>query len=255
VARAGLVPLVLLQLVWGGDAMLYYGQKQLNAAIGLIAAGYDGAAAGRLASHGTQRQITRETPKNAVILARNYKGLLGLDRTVLSDIRGAQDYISYANLKDTRDFYDLLKSRGVTHLLYPKGQRKPERWGNTILFTDLFVRYAQNTRRFGRLSLGELPQNPPPHSAPYLVVASGARGVVDGVYGVEQLDFDPRGPERFSPLPRPRFPLSRAHELLAQVQALIGRRKNRSLTEEDLSQFQAAEAWDGEELYLRRDER
>jgi hypothetical protein len=254
-ARIGLVPLVALQLVWGGDAMLYYGKKQLDAALAMIAAGYDGKSEGRLAARGTQAQITRATPKNAVILARNYKGLLGLDRLVLSDIRAAQDYISYAHLKDTRDFYELVKARGVTHLLLPRGQRKPERWNNTVLFTDLF-RYASKPQRIGKVSLAELPKQPPPPAKPYLVVCSALRGVPDGVYAIEQLDFDPRGLDRFEPRPRPRLPLSEAKRVIADVQALlVGRRKPKGLGDEELSQFESVESWDGDELYLRRRER
>jgi hypothetical protein len=254
-ARIGLVPLVGLQLVWGGDAMLYYGKKQLNAALDLVAAGYDGKYEGRLAARGTQAQVTRATPKDAVILARNYKGLLGLDRLVLSDIRSAQDYISYSHLKDTRDFYDLVKARGVTHLLLPRGQRKPERWNNTVLFTDLF-RYASKPQRIGKLSLAELPKQPPPSAEPYLVFCSSLRGVPDGVYAVEQLDFDPRGLDRFEPRPRPRLPLSAAKNVIDDVQALlVGRKKTKGLGEEELAQFESVESWEGDELYLRRRER
>lgn len=252
-ARAGLVPLVLLQAVWSGDAALYYGRKQLNAALELIAKGYEAKYDDRLPARGAQQQITRATPKNAVILARNYKGLLGLDRTVLSDIRSAQDYISYSHLKDSRALYDLIRSRGVTHLLYPKGQRRPERWNNAILFTELFVHHAKNVQRFGRLMLGELPGQPPPRAVPFLVVVSGVRGVADGIYAVEQLDFDPRGPERFAPRPRPRHPLSAASRVLGDVQALlIGNRKLKALSEEQRAEFASAESWDGDELYLRK---
>jgi hypothetical protein len=252
-ARAGLLPLVLLQTVWGGDAMLYYGRKRLEAGLDMIAEGYEGKYDARFPDRGTQAQVTRATPKNAVILARNYKGLLGLDRTVLSDIRAAQDYISYANLKDTREFYDVVAARGVTHLLYPKGERRPERWNNAILFTDLFVHHATNKKRIGKLWLGALPTKPPPHTAPYLVVVSGIRGVSDGIYTVEQLDFDPRDPERFTPAPRPRHALSALDDVLGNVQALLlGRRKSKRVNPGELAEFESVEAWDGDELYLRR---
>jgi hypothetical protein len=251
-ARVGLVPLVLLQAVWSGDAMLYYGKKRLYAVVELVSEGYDGKYDSRFNERSTQAQVTRATPKNAVILARNYKGLLGLDRTVLSDVRAAQDYVSYANLRDTRDLYDVLAGRGVTHLLYPKGDRRPERWNNTILFTDLFVHHAQHIKRFGKLQLGEFPREPPPHRQPYLVVVSGIRGVPDGIYGVEQLDFDARGPERFTPRPRPRRSLSAASGVLGDVQAILtGRRKPKGLSAEELAQFESVESWDGDELWLR----
>jgi hypothetical protein len=252
-ARVGLVPLVGLQLIWGGDAALFYGKKQLDAALSLIADGYEGRWESRLASKGTQQQISRALPKDALILARNYKGLLGLDRMVHSDVRSAQDNVSYAHLKDVRQFYELIRSRGITHLMYPRGQRRPERWNNTILFTDLFVHYGQKQQRIGKLSLAEVPPTPPPSTVPYLVMVTGIRGVIDGVYAIEQLDFDPRGPERFSPRPAPRSNLESTHALLPDVQALLmGRRKRRVLSEQELSQFESVESWDGDELWLRR---
>lgn len=253
IARLGLAPLVALQLVWGADAPLYYGRKQLVAALDMVSRGYEGRADDRFDTRSTQRQITRATPPNAVILARNYKGLLGLDRSVLMDIRGGQDYVSYARLTDTRQFFDLLKARGVTHLLYPKNQRRPVEWSNTILFTDLFVRYAERPRRFGKLWLGELPKTPPPSGTPFLVAVSGIRGLKDGVWAVEQLYFDPRSPERFSPRPRPRYPLSSLPEHAAQLQALvIGRRRPSELSEQEQAQFEQVESWDNEQLWLRR---
>lgn len=252
-ARAGLVPLVALQLVWGGDAALYYGRSELESALDMIGRGYDGRYDERLGSRGTQRQITRATPPDAVILARNYKGLLGLDRTVLMDIRGGQDNVSYAQLQDTRQLYDLLKARGVTHLLYPKNQRRPVEWNNAILFTDLFERYATHKQRFGKLQLGELPKTPPPSAKPFLVLVSGIRGVKDGIWEIRQLGFDPRSPQRFSPSPRPRHPTSEAHQRAADIQALvIGRRRPEGLTEAELAPFSQVESWDGEQLWLRR---
>ncbi|HYJ10195.1 MAG TPA: hypothetical protein VEX18_14330, partial [Polyangiaceae bacterium] len=257
-ARAGLVPLVALQLVWGGDAMLFYGRKELEAGLDLIGAGYAGKYdEHRFGGKGAQQQITQATPKNAVILARNYKGLLGLDRTVLSDIRTAQDYIDYSHLKDTREFYELLKRRGVTHLLYPKGQRRPERWNNTILFTELFVRHAEKQQRFGKLSLARLPQQAPPASAPYLVLVSNIRGYSDGVYRLEQLDIDQRFPTLFTPAPKPLHRLNdpALADIIDDVRALAvgGRKLPRALTAEQRAQFESVEAWESDELYLRRE--
>jgi hypothetical protein len=73
------------------------------------------------------------------------------------------------------------------------------------------------------------------------------------VWAVEQLDFDPRSPRRFSPLPRPRFPLAEAQSHVENVQALlIGRRKLQALSQQQLSEFEQVESWDGEQLWLRR---
>jgi hypothetical protein len=256
-ARVGLVPLVALQLVWGGDAMLFYGKKSLQAALDLIGTGY----AGNYdelrfeREQPAQRQITLATPKTAVIVARNYKGLLGLDRTVLSDIHAATNYVSYSGLKDARDFYDMLAARGVTHLMYPPGQRKPARWNNIVLWDELFRHYTEHSKRYSRLQLAELPKVPPPHDKPYLVLVSGLREYPDGVYAVEQLDVDSKAPELFSPKPRPRRKLTADNVAgqLADVSALaFGRgRLPRLLNRELIADFQSVERLDGDELYLR----
>lgn len=254
-ARAGLSPLVLLQLFWGGDAMLVYGRKQLNESLDLIAEGYSEQSDDRLNAKGTQQQITRATPRNAVILSRNWKGLLGLDRLVLSDVQASQDYISYSNLKDPRDFYDLLKSRGVTHLLYPHGDRRPGRWDNTLLFAEIF-RLGTNTKRFGRMRLTSLPAQPPPHSAPYLVLVSGASEYPEGIYKLEQLDADYRDPAMFTPAPKP---LRRAGEgdlaeTARELSAVVSCRGRlpRRWSKQYLTDFESIESADGCEYYLRR---
>lgn len=254
-ARLGLVPLVALQLFWGGDAMLFYGRKQLNAAIELIVDGYSGDyGSTRLAAKSLQQQITRATPQNAVILSRNYKGLLGLNRLVLSDIPANQDYIVYSHVRDPREFYDQLKARGVTHLLYPRGERRPGTWGNEILFAELFRR-GSHTQRFGKLQLTELSKTPPPASAPYLVLVAGLREYPEGIYKLEQLDIDYRSSYETSPVPLRR--VDRAQPAEAQLNdvqavALCRGRLPKGWSRDVLKDFESVETVDGCENYLRR---
>ena len=254
-ARVGLVPLIASQLFWGGDAMLFYGRKELEKGLDLIGAGYKRNYDGRFDAKGAQRQITKATPPDAVILARNYKGLLGLDRTILADNPDLQDYIRYSNLKDARELYDVIKARGVTHLLYPHGQRMPERLNNVFLFNELFMHHAGKVRRFGSVRLAEMPPQPPPRSAPYLVLVAGVREYPDGIYKVEQLDVDKRVPERFTPRPKPLERLSKTEsaEQLERISGMaIGRGKLPKADPDELAQFEAVERFKGVEIYLRR---
>lgn len=256
-ARVGLVPLVGLQLIWGGDAMLFYGRKELEAALDLIGYGYNGNYdESRFRERTSQRDVTLATPKDAVIFARNYKGLLGLDRLVLSDVRAATNYTSYSGLKDARELYDMLKARGVTHLLYPPGSRKPARWNNIVLFDEVFTHYGEKAQRFGKLRLSKLGATPPPRTGQYLVLVSGLREYPDGIYRVEQLDVDSGAPQLFVPKPKPlqKLRAETAAEQMAQVSALaIGRgRLPKALTPEIMEGFESAERLDGDQLYLRK---
>ena len=174
---------------------------------------------------------------------------------VLSDIRAAQDYISYSNLKDPRAFYDLLKARGVTHLMYPRGERRPGRWNNTLLFAEIFRR-GPSAKRIGKIQLNELPREAPPHSAPYLVLVSGQREYPDGIYKLEQLDVDYRDPSLFEPRPRPfkrrlrRRARGRDRERPSRHH--LPRPTPRGYSKDLLSEFESPESFDGCEYYLRR---
>jgi hypothetical protein len=256
-ARVGLVPLVGLQLIWGGDAMLFYGRKELEAALDLIGQGYGGNYdERRFRERTSQLEVTRATPKDAIIFARNYKGLLGLDRTVLSDIRAATNYTTYSGVKDARELYDMLKERGVTHLLYPPGTRKPARWNNIVLFDELFAHYTEHGRRFGKLRLAELAKVPPPRVGKYLVLVSGLREYPEGIYRVEQLDVDSGAPQLFTPKPKPleRLRANTAAEQMADVSALaVGRgRLPKALTPDIMAHFELIERLEGDHVYLRK---
>lgn len=258
-ARVGLVPLVALQLVWGGDAMLFYGAKQLKNTLELVAAGYGRKRDDeRLPMKKTQRAITDATPPDARILARNYKSLVGLDRMVLSDIRTAQDNFSYSHLRDAHELWEVLRARGVTHLLYPHGQRRPSRWNNTILFGELYHHHGVHPRRIGPVALAELPSEAPPASAPYLVLTLGLPAYPDGLYRVEQLDVDDRWVRLASPRPAPERPLAgtTVEELLAvdgvQAVAVLSAKLGASARAEVESRFERVEDLDKHTLYLRK---
>jgi hypothetical protein len=256
-ARVGLVPLVALQLFWGADAGLFYGAKRIKAGLELLAAGYDGRYDDeRFGFQKGPRAIADALPPDAIVLARNYKALLGLERTVLSDIRSAQDYIPYSNVKDPREFWEMLHARGVTHLLYPVGERRPPRWNNIVLFGELFHRYAERPKRIGGVALAELPATSPPKTQPYLVLLLRVKGYPDGLYRVEQLDLDERSPERFTPKPKPlvRWPGGGDPALMARAHALgICRGASPGTGEAALRErFESVERWSDCELYLRR---
>ncbi|MBM4377033.1 MAG: hypothetical protein FJ095_18275 [Deltaproteobacteria bacterium] len=258
-ARVGLVPVVALQLVWGGDAMLFYGAKRLKPALELVGAGYARRRDDdRLPLKKTQRAITEATPPNAYILARNYKALVGLDRLVHSDIRAAQDDFSYSHLRDARELWEVLHARGITHLLYPHGQRRPSRWNNTVLFGELFHRHGVGAKRFGGVALAAMPAEAPPSSAPYLVLTLGLSAYPDGLYRVEQLDVDDKWVHLATPRPAPERPLRGAtvEALLAsegvQAAAVLSGKVPQATRELLEKSFERVEDLDKHALYLKR---
>jgi hypothetical protein len=198
-ARVFIAPLVALQLIWGGDSMLFYGSKTLRRTMDLVAQGYEKKTPEqRIARQRVQQQVTAATPPDSVILVRDYKDLLGLDRTVITDNRANQFYIGYTGVQSTRQFWRICRDRGVTHLLYPRGQRTPSRINNNVLFATLFHGSTKQVRSFGSLALGTLETRPPEDTGPLYVLTRGVSPYTDGVYRVDQLDID-----RFRKLPIP----------------------------------------------------
>ncbi len=237
-ARVGLVPLVLFQLVYSGDAPFYSGDERIAKAITLITSGFDGKRTDeqRFGFRAEHRKITNATPKSAVIVARNYRTTLGIDRVVLSDIQAWQSYLYYEPLRSPRELYDLYKSRGVTHILFPRGTRPASAKQADVLIGDLIHHYGTNARRFGSLELVELPAEPPPEAPlPYLVLVSSIAGYPDGIYPVEKLDIQDRAPKHLRTKPRPEEPIPAAEAdkvaALDRVQAVLSGKSPRALAQ------------------------
>jgi hypothetical protein len=207
VARIGLASLVAFQVIWGSDAMFYSGQGRLKSALALITSGYDGhrSVEERYPQYKVQRQITTATPESAVIMVRNYRALLGLDRMTLGDVPSWQSLFFYEPLKGTRSLYDMYKDAGVTHLLYPPNQRVPATLQASILFDDLVYNYCKKRKRFGSLELVEMPKEaPPPDPEEYRVLNLAKDGYALGWYQIDQLREFQRVPRKLRTVHAPR---------------------------------------------------
>jgi hypothetical protein len=253
-ARLGVAALVALQLIWSGEAILFYGSKPLRAALDIVAKGHNGKV--RFKGDDDTLGVTQATPEDAVILARNYRSLLGLDRMVLSDVRAGQFYISYTGLQDASELWKYLRDRGVTHLLYPEGKRPPVRLNNTVLFAELFHHYATKVQHHGDLILGTLPATAPPPTPPLLVLTRSARGYPDGIYRVDQLVLDSgRAESGVKPKPSERYADENAADLLDHVQVVVAPSSTRwpKQVQSKLSEdFESVETFPEYAVHLRR---
>jgi hypothetical protein len=143
-------------------------------------------------------------------MVRNYRMLLGIDRDTLSDVEAWQSLLYYEPLRGPRALYDLYKSRGVTHLLYPPGDRPQGTLQASILFAELVFRFCPERKRMGELELVTLPElaPPPDPTQPFRVLSLGDTGYAPGWYAVEQLNVYGRVPRQLQQLPTPELPFS-----------------------------------------------
>jgi hypothetical protein len=224
-ARLGLVPLVALQIVWGGDALFYSNYSRIDSAMSLIRSGYEGTAATRFNGYrSAYLALGRALPPNARVLLHNSHVNLGIDREIYLDWVGYQALISYDSLHTPAEVYAYFRKLGITHLMYePDGFRAPTKQQEVLW--NAFITRAPTLGRFGSLKLMRMPDDPPPAQAPYRVAAIGLRGYESGIYPIERMNTDENLPSELQhyAAPSQRFPSIHhlGHEQLEGVDAVF----------------------------------
>jgi hypothetical protein len=253
-ARLGIVPLVGLQFMWSADAPLYYGERSLRDATKLIQRSYRESEAEKVFSYRKQqRALTQEFPPDAVVLGRYYKDLMGFDRLTLNTHRDIQDYVHFGALQNVRDFWELLRARGVTHLVYPAGKRQPH-WARDIVLFDAMVEASENKRKRHGVVLAELPDTPPADTGRLMVLVVGLREYRDGLYAVRRLDVDERRRLRHAKKPSQRFESSRAIKQLKEAGAVLlrGNQLPRDAKRVLDDEFNRVESFGSMTVYIRK---
>jgi hypothetical protein len=203
-ARAGILGLVAIQIVWGGDALFYSGYARLDDSMALIRSGYDRRAKIRFDGYlADEVAIGKQLPASAVVLFHNSRESLGVNRKVLQDLPGFQSLISYRGVRTARELCQLYRSFGITHMVHERGLWPAFSKQEEVVIAAFLGRYAKNIFRQGGYEVVELPAELPPVEAPYRVLSLGIPGYPDGVYPVEALNvYDPLAPQ-FKHYPAP----------------------------------------------------
>lgn len=223
--RLAVVPLLALQLVWGGDAFFYSGAPRLASAVNLINSGYEKRVKGRFDGYyGNAVAASKSMPANAHVLLHSERINLGLDRPITFDAPGMQGLVYYDDLAGPHALYQAYRELGVTHLAWFGSARSEHSKQGEVLFATFVARYAKNRRTFGHIVLAEMPAEPPPPDAPLRALVLGT-SYPNGLYDLAQLTVQERvRHDRHEPFPRPLEPASsntRTAELLARSDALI----------------------------------
>jgi hypothetical protein len=187
VARIGLVPLILLQVVWGGDIVFYSSEGRLHRSMELITSGYNGRVASRFAFHADEIALTAAIPEKAKVVLHSAQLNLGIDRDVLLDCGNCQDYFHYAILHNPRELFDYYRSLGIDYLVMVPGESYSASKQYEILVHTFIARYASSVGQFGKYHLYKLPVAPPPLEPPYQVLALEVSGYSSGLYPIGKL--------------------------------------------------------------------
>lgn len=188
-ALLGLVPVVGVQLIWGGDALFYSSYDRVRSAMDLIRSGYEGQAKRRFDQYRAGWiALGKALPKDATALLHTSHVSLGADRRIHLDWAGFQGMISFDRLHTPREAYDYYRGLGITHLLYSPGERRAGSLQEDVIYSCLTNYYAGRSASSGAYKIVDLHQAPPPPEAPYRVATIGVNGYGSGVFAVEQLN-------------------------------------------------------------------
>jgi hypothetical protein len=218
--------LVGVQIIWGSDVPFFRTHQMIHdspfkATVDLIATGFEGNYEKRLKPFGMMEKVGDTLPPDAKVLVHDVHLTLGLRNRRVSDAAGRQGAIVYGRMRSTRETYDLLRSLGVTHVLWNSTNTESlDSVAGSFVFLELVRTQTTDVKRFGSWRLGRLMLTPPPER-PFpenvALLTCGSRYAV-GMY--RRSDLIVPGLERNkSVYPAPHKPLSSAKVTL---KSLIG---------------------------------
>ncbi|HEV8247233.1 MAG TPA: hypothetical protein VGP93_15755, partial [Polyangiaceae bacterium] len=227
-ARVGILPLVALQIVWGGDALFYSSQERIQGAFALIRSGFDGKSQTRLDGYRDPYvRIGKALPENARLMLHTTHLNLGINREIVLDWAGFQGLIDYHPVRTPRQLFDYYRSLGITHFLYEPRVRGSSSKQEEVVWNALVSRYAKRVLNVGGYSLLSMPQDPPPEEPSYQVASIGMNGYADGTYPIESMntiEYLPAPYQKFNPpaIPLPTDPQERVETVLRADAVFIG---------------------------------
>lgn len=186
-ARVGVLALVALQVIWGGDELIYSQYGRLTAAINLFRAGYERTTAQRWSTHPLV-EMGKTLPANAKVLYHQGRTTLGLNRVVALDLTGSEALFNYTDVTNVRDLVNEWQKGGITHVMYdlPTGIGRETR-KLEVLF-QMARRAIGPGKSFGSYALMDIRGvHGLPAEQGLRVISLGIPGYQDGLYPVTAL--------------------------------------------------------------------
>lgn len=207
--------LVGVQLIWGSDVPFFRTHRIIHdspfkSSVDLIATGFQGKYDERLKAFGVMEEVGDSLPPDAKVLVHDVHTTLGLQRKRVSDAAGRQGAIVYGRMKSVRDAHELLRSLGVTHILWTHNKTEAlDSVAGSLVFLDLVGTHTTDIKNFGAWRLGRLVVDSPeqPLRENVALLTCGASYAV-GMYKLGDLTVPGQERDR-SAFPAPRKPLSK----------------------------------------------
>jgi hypothetical protein len=211
-ARIPIVGLVLLQVLWGGDAFFFRAHAMLRdmpliRTARLIESGFTGKWSLRERIFDPQQTIGEAVPPGSTLLVHDYNPRLGYRAQVVTDKVGFQSGIRYGLLDSPQDVWELYRRLGVDQVVWPSTIKAS---GTDTIAGDLrFYEFVKNAiprpATVGGFHFGPLPSKPPGDVSSNVVLYAGCGSTFEpGFFHLRDMNVPPQQPKpiaAFRPIP------------------------------------------------------
>lgn len=259
-ARLPIAALVLLQVVWGGDAFFFRAHAMLREmplvrTARLMESGFEGKWGLRERVFGSQQDLGETLPPGSTLLLHGYQPRVGYSARVVVDKPGYQSRIRYGLLDSPQEVWELYRELGIDHLAWTRGKKSKAR--DTIAGDLRFYEYVKNAMRnplkAGGFDHGPLPSTPPKATSSNVVLYAGCRSTFEpGFFHLRDMNVYYRQPKpisAFKPIPEDD---TERKEAIKEASFIVYDPKCRTRVPRPGADFIYAADHRGEQLWVRR---
>ena len=210
-ARAVVCALVGLQLLWASNVCFLPSHAMtrtapVRATLDLFSQSYFGDGPDARVSLNGWPELGRMVPPRARVLLHEQDVHLGLGTASVLDLLPFSYGINYGRQRSMREAYELLRSMGVTHLVWESSSHRADSFAGDLVFFSFALRLAKQPIAVGSYFLAVMPDSPPPESPHGSVVVIGCvpGPYASGLYELRDLAVPPVPADSPSRYPRPR---------------------------------------------------
>jgi hypothetical protein len=259
-ARVPIVALLLLQVVWGGDAFFLRSHAMLREmpfvrTARLIESGFKGKWELRESAFGTQRKVGDALPPGSTVLAHGSSLRVGYGAQVVTDLPGYQAGIRYGLLDSPQAVWELYRDLGVDHLVWT-GRKKSDTL-DTIAGNLRFHEYVNNAipspANAGSLHHAPLPPTRPEATSSNVVLYAGCGSTFEqGFHRLRDMNVYHKEQDvisAFKPIQEDKAELDQAIE---EASFIVYDPKCKTGVQRPGDEFLHAADYRGEQLWIRR---
>jgi hypothetical protein len=188
------VALVAVQILWGLDAYFIPSHSMLQGStihnvVEFLAGGYQGKREERLAAFGEFPRAGALLPRGAKVLVHENHIHLGLNAPSVLDQPPDSIAIGYGHTRTMAEMRALLRTFGVTHVMWHPGKSlEVHSMADDLMFHAFVRRHTEQLVPLGHFHLAALAPQDPPASPPLKALVLGCEGTfASGLYSVERL--------------------------------------------------------------------